>query len=395
MTNKILIVDDEPDLEVLMRQRFRRALRDGQYEFLFARNGIEALQTLRDNRDIGVVLTDINMPQMDGLTLLSELAKFNREKGNLAKAVVVSAYSDMANIRTAMNHGAFDFITKPIDFADVEITIEKTLEYVAQLRQSQRAEEYRIAKETAEDNFARLQELEQWRDSMVHMIVHDLRTPLTAVIGSLQLLNMPDTGTLNEVQTGVVRISLNSAQLLRDLIDDVLNISKMESGTLTLAVSEISAPEIARKSLYQVRSLAANKDIELSDSIAPALPLLRADVELLGRVLVNLLGNALKFTPVGGRVALSIAPGESEIVFSVSDTGVGIAPADFARIFDKFGQVERPESRRTSTGLGLTFCKLVVEAHGGRIWIESTLGEGSTFRFALPVGATNGARPGE
>ncbi len=112
MTHKILVVDDEPDLEILVCQRFRRAIRSGQYEFFFAHNGIEAMEKLRENGDIAVVLTDINMPQMDGLTLLNEMERLNEEDGHLAKAVVVSAYGDMDNIRTAMNRGAFDFLTK-------------------------------------------------------------------------------------------------------------------------------------------------------------------------------------------------------------------------------------------------------------------------------------------
>ncbi len=135
MTNKILVVDDEPDLETLMLQKFRRRIRAGELEFHFAHNGLEALEKLRSVEGIEMVLTDINMPQMDGLTLLSELHAF----GSLLKAVVVSAYGDLANIRTAMNRGAFDFLTKPIDFGDLETTISKTLEQVEILKQGRYA----------------------------------------------------------------------------------------------------------------------------------------------------------------------------------------------------------------------------------------------------------------
>jgi phosphoserine phosphatase RsbU/P len=135
MTHRILVVDDEPDLEDLMRQKFRRRIRSGELEFHFAHNGFEALERLRQVPGIEMVLTDINMPQMDGLTLLGELAPFSTD----LKAVVVSAYGDLANIRTAMNRGAFDFLTKPIDFADLEVTIAKTLEQMEHLRQGQQA----------------------------------------------------------------------------------------------------------------------------------------------------------------------------------------------------------------------------------------------------------------
>ncbi|MBU0972818.1 MAG: SpoIIE family protein phosphatase [Proteobacteria bacterium] len=135
MTRKILVVDDEPDLEVLILQKFRRKIRNNDFEFFFARNGLEALEQLRDNEDIDMILTDINMPQMDGLTLLEELLRLPC----LTKAVVVSAYGDMNNIRTAMNRGAFDFITKPIDFRDLELTIDKTLSEMLVLQKGHQA----------------------------------------------------------------------------------------------------------------------------------------------------------------------------------------------------------------------------------------------------------------
>ena len=132
MSHQILVVDDEPDLELLVRQRFRRQIRDKELEFFFSRNGEEALAALAQQPGIDLVLSDINMPVMDGLTLLGKL----NEASAVLKAVIVSAYGDMANIRTAMNRGAIDFLMKPIDFQDLEITIRNTLEHVAQLKRS-------------------------------------------------------------------------------------------------------------------------------------------------------------------------------------------------------------------------------------------------------------------
>ncbi|MGA7263632.1 MAG: response regulator, partial [Stellaceae bacterium] len=121
MTSTILLVDDEPDLETLVQQKFRRQIRDGQVRFLFARDGAEALEMLGDHGSVDMVVSDINMPRMDGLTLLQKI----QEGDDPLSTVIVSAYGDMANIRTAMNRGAFDFLTKPIDFADLETTINK------------------------------------------------------------------------------------------------------------------------------------------------------------------------------------------------------------------------------------------------------------------------------
>ncbi len=142
MIEKIMVVDDEPDLESLIRQRFRRQIRDGQWDFIFAANGLEALSRLLEHPDINIILSDINMPEMDGLTLL---AKLNELKNPALKTVIVSAYGDMDNIRTAMNRGAFDFVTKPVDFNDLETTIKKTIHELEILRQAQQEHDQLIA----------------------------------------------------------------------------------------------------------------------------------------------------------------------------------------------------------------------------------------------------------
>ena len=129
-TYKILVVDDEPDVEPLVLQRMRRRIRSGRYSFVFAQNGVEALERLQNDGSIDMVVSDINMPQMDGLTLLQQIPNVDPD----IRAVIISAYGDMKNIRTAMNRGAFDFVTKPIDFEDLEVTIERTLGHIAQWR---------------------------------------------------------------------------------------------------------------------------------------------------------------------------------------------------------------------------------------------------------------------
>ena len=126
MTATILVVDDEPDIETLVQQKFRRQIRDGEIKFVFARDGAEALDMLGDRGTIDMVVSDINMPRMDGLTLLEKI----QQGDDPLSTVIVSAYGDMVNIRTAMNRGAFDFLTKPIDFADLETTINKTLRHI-------------------------------------------------------------------------------------------------------------------------------------------------------------------------------------------------------------------------------------------------------------------------
>jgi sigma-B regulation protein RsbU (phosphoserine phosphatase) len=155
MSHKILVVDDEADLELLIRQKFRKQIRDNEYDFTFAQNGVEALSKIADQPDIGLVLSDINMPEMDGLTLLHRM---NELKNPALKAVIVSAYGDMDNIRIAMNRGAFDFLTKPIDFNDLETTIVKTLEQLSVLRQATKDREQLLSVRNDLNTAARIQQ---------------------------------------------------------------------------------------------------------------------------------------------------------------------------------------------------------------------------------------------
>ena len=139
--SKILVVDDEPDLEPLMLQRMRRYIREGRYQFVFAQNGVEALQKLSEDDTIDMVLSDINMPQMDGLTLLDQIPKVDPN----IRSVIISAYGDMKNIRTAMNRGAFDFVTKPVDFEDLQLTIDRTLRHMAEWRDALQSRDKLVA----------------------------------------------------------------------------------------------------------------------------------------------------------------------------------------------------------------------------------------------------------
>ena len=160
---KILVADDEVDLQILIQQKFRQKIRDHQYEFVFAINGKEALSKMTDNPDIEIVLSDINMPEMDGLTLLTKL----NELRPLAKTVMVSAYGDMENIRTAMNRGAFDFVTKPVNFEDLSLTMEKTIQHVHQMKKTiQAIKENNILKMYVDENVLTFMESKEFENSL-------------------------------------------------------------------------------------------------------------------------------------------------------------------------------------------------------------------------------------
>ncbi|MDV6168880.1 adenylate/guanylate cyclase domain-containing protein [Flavobacterium sp. DG1-102-2] len=177
---KILVVDDEADLEILVKQKFRKKIRENIYEFVFAQNGEEALVKISEHPDLSVVLSDINMPVMDGLTLLTRLAEVNP----VLKAVVVSAYGDMQNIRTAMNRGAFDFVVKPVDFEDLELTIEKTAVYVKQMQDTVRAiKENNILKMYVDENVLNFMAHKEFENSLLKNEVLDASVLFIDVCG--------------------------------------------------------------------------------------------------------------------------------------------------------------------------------------------------------------------
>lgn len=230
----------------------------------------------------------------------------------------------------------------------------------------------------------RILELEELRDSLVHMIIHDLRTPLTGIISGLQTVIHADYDP--EVTQELIPLSLSSADMLLELISTLLDVNKMESGQVELDLAPLEVDKVASAAVGLVEMLAREYGHQLSTDIAPNCPEIIADADKLQRVLVNLLGNAIKMTPSGGHIGLSADCDDQRLTLAVSDDGPGIPEEEHERIFDKFGQVRsRTEGRKYSTGLGLTFCRMVAEAHGGRIWVESQVGHGSTFYVQLPA----------
>jgi signal transduction histidine kinase len=245
--------------------------------------------------------------------------------------------------------------------------------------------ELRLTARQLRDNYRRLQASEALRDDLVHMLVHDLRTPLTTLISGLCLVQ--EAGTLNDVQAECLTTALRGSETLLGMINDMLDVHKLEAGQQILVCVELAPAQAVTHALEQVAQLANQRGLTLVTDLAPVLPTLVADADKLQRTLVNLLGNALKFTPAGGQVTVAVhaSTDAASVHFSVADTGPGIPPEAFDRIFEKFGQVAMHQTTgQKSTGLGLTFCKMVVEAHGGRIWVDSELGKGSTFRLTIP-----------
>jgi signal transduction histidine kinase len=228
-------------------------------------------------------------------------------------------------------------------------------------------------------------ELARMRDDLMHMIVHDLRNPLSNIVSSLQMMHtafVRRDETLPTVE--VLQVAMRSSKRLRRLIDSLLDLRQLEEGKADLERIPVPPKILAMEAIEMVDPVVEKKQQALEVDIPADLPLVWVDRDMITRVLTNLLDNAAKFTPTQGRIGLDIEKVDAELLLTVSDTGPGISPESKEHIFKRFRRLESAKGTR-GTGLGLSFCKLAVEAHGGKIWVESAPGEGSQFTFSLPL----------
>lgn len=324
-----------------------------------------------------VVLLDVMMPGLDGFETCRRIKA--APETSWLPVVMVTALHETEDRVTALEAGADDFLTKPVD--EVEV--------VARVRSLVRIKRQRDELERAYDN---LQHAEEMRDNLATMLVHDLRTPLTTLLTPLDMLATGQLGDLDQSQEEIVKMCERSAEHLLRLVNQLLDIHKLENGHMELEPAAVEARELILGALEEVEPATVDRKVSFETNIESGLPEFTVDRDLIERVLMNLLGNAVRYTPVGGRIRIDARrdPGsngtDATVVFSVRDEGPGIEPEHQQRIFDKFGSADmRRNHRDVSTGLGLTFCKLAVEAHNGAIWVDSTPGQGSTFSFTVPV----------
>jgi len=236
-----------------------------------------------------------------------------------------------------------------------------------------------------EDKGRQLEIASKHKSQFLANMSHELRTPLNAILGYTKMIQSNIYGDVPEKIRDVVGRLEQSGRHLLGLINDVLDFSKIEAGQLTLSLHEYSMKEIVRTVVGAVEPLAADKKLSLELALAPDLPVGKGDQQRIVQVLLNLVGNAIKFTETG-TIRVAAATSDGTFVVSVRDTGPGIAPVDQQRIFEEFQQADSSNTRKQGgTGLGLAIARRIVQMHGGRMWVESAPGEGSTFWFTLPI----------
>ena len=235
--------------------------------------------------------------------------------------------------------------------------------------------------------YRELEETSRHKSEFLANMSHELRTPLNAILGFAQVLRERMFGDLNDKQEEYLDDILSSGHHLLSLINDVLDLSKVEAGQVDLVMAPFSLTEALERGVVVVRERASDEDVSLAVAADPAADIVDGDERRIQQVIFNLLSNAVKFTPAGGAVDVATARENGEVKVSVRDTGPGISTEDQERLFDAFQQADAGLEQREGTGLGLALSKRLVELHGGRIWVESELGRGSTFVFTLPVTA--------
>ncbi|MCI0646431.1 MAG: ATP-binding protein [Chloroflexi bacterium] len=278
---------------------------------------------------------------------------------------------------------------RPYNQEDLRVSYFLALQLAGAIRNAKRFREVNEVYAQLEQAYGDLRQAEKLRDDLTHMVVHDLRNPLTVMLGSLELIgHFLNQGQKRDSKLSdlIVR-SRHAGRRMMGLIEDMLRVSQFESGELRVSLAAVSLQELLAERVQDYLFQAEKEGKSFAFQCPADLPAVTADAHLVERVVDNLVENAFKFTEQGGRIELRVEAKEAAFYVTVSDDGQGIPPEQQERIFQKFAQVTDTEGRplRGGTGLGLTFCQIVVEAHNGRIWAESTPGRGSAFTFTLPV----------
>ncbi len=368
----ILIVDDSPEnIDVLIG-----ILSDKGYKLKAATNGDKALKIAFSENPPDLILLDIMMPGMNGYDVCRKL-KDHPETQSIP-VVFISALNATGDIVQGFNSGGADYITKPFQPQEVCARVQTHLQirdYQLELEQKNNE---------LERNYDSLKELEHQRDNLTGMIVHDMRSPLQIISGFIQLLEtFPESQICEQAREHIAVMGKSSKNLI-EMVSSLLDVSRLENNKMPLALEPMDMNSIVTKVLANYEGL--ENIPSLKTNFSKSATEITADPAIMERIINNLIGNACKFTPITGSITISVDSADSSVKVGITDTGCGIPPEHQKKIFEKFGQVElREQKHKYSTGLGLTFCKLAVEAHGGAIGVDSLPGQGSTFWFSLPM----------
>ncbi len=370
----ILVADDIPaNVELLLDQ-----LNSLGYETITAVDGPSAVAAAFEH-DPDLCILDVSMPagdlNVDDRTTGFEVCRRIKRDPRTARipVIFVTALNETTDRVRGIEAGGDDFLTKPHNRLVLGARVRSLLKLKA-------------ATDALESSLRKLRELEKVRDDLMKMIVHDLKTPLTSVLATLEMLATGDFGAVTNSQKAAIGDAEMQSEELLALIDDILEVARIEEANISLSPALIAPGALLAELLHEWQHRFQQEGTTASASVADDAPVFSADRGLMKRVFSNLIQNAVTHSSSAVHIELSAKRSGHGVIFTVADNGPGIPEEYHDLIFRKFGQVDMGRSARTrSSGLGLTFCKLVVERHGGRIWLRSTEGEGSSFFVEMPL----------
>ena len=369
MAIRILVVEDDANL----RESIHDNLDLEGYEVVEAGSGAEAMKAVVTGR-FDVILMDFNLPDKTGIEVIREIRKVNTE----SEILMLTAHASLDTALKAIQESVYDFLVKPVDFDRLKGVISKAVE---KMRLSQ--ENTRLIGDLTKAN-EQLLFLSNMKSKFLSMASHDLSNSLMTLQVSFEML----MGNLNpdEDQKKRAQYISNGIQQLSRLIEDLVDWASIEQGKFRLEKESHSPAKIADDSVGAVTVRAGQRGVSLTAELSDALPAIQADKRRLTQVLGNLLENALRHTPKGGRVVVSVTQTrEGMIQYSVKDTGEGIDPEEAKKIFESFHQAGGKDAQKGRLGLGLSISQEIVHSHGGQIWVESEgLGKGAAFHFTVP-----------
>jgi len=379
----ILVADDIPaNVELLLDQ-----LHSLGYDTITAVDGPSAVATAFEQHP-DLCILDVSMPAGDlgvddrstGFEVCRRIKRDPRT--SRIPVIFVTALNDTSDRVRGIEAGGDDFLTKPHNRLVLGARVRSLLKLKA-------------ATDALEDSLRKLRELEKVRDDLMKMIVHDLKTPLTSVLATLEMLADGDFGQVTTPQKAAIGDAETKSEDLLGLIDDILEVARIEEANISLTLAPMAPGALLAELVHEWGHRFQQEGATASISVADDAPVFSGDKGLVKRVFSNLIQNAVTHSSHPVHLDLSARRAGQGVLFTVTDNGPGIPSEYHDLIFRKFGQVEMPRSPRTrSSGLGLTFCKLVVERHGGRIWLKSAEGKGSSFYIELPSDPTSaGSQP--
>lgn len=375
----VLVLDDEENIRESVKRLFFRE------DFAVASTGDhqEALALIK-KEPVKVVLSDQRMPQITGV----EFLKTVREKYPEVVRILITGHADIQAAEDAINYGGvYRFINKPWNSEELKAAVRQAIDHHDLVNENRRLFEATKSKnEELEVLNRRLKGMYEAQKEFTSTVSHELRTPLASIKSTVDLVLSGAPGPLTEDQIKFLQKSKNNVDRLNRLINDILDLTKLESGKMELQISFHDIAKIIAEDVENQRESAKAKGLSLTTDLPDGLPAIPMDADKIHQVLSNLLSNAIKFTETGGvMVACRNRTEQNHIEVSVTDSGPGIREEDKDKLFQKFQQLGDPHQHVGGTGLGLAICKEIVGRHGGKIWVESQTGQGSCFRFVLPI----------